>query len=159
MHVANLMANCMDYVRYCSIIQSSGTGKLRLLDELSKGYPPIPVNLHEEGTSGASHLFFIFFVICHTRHLDFPPPGIVIRDFLTPFDNEYDQMETKSYSRACHFLRSLFMHTKNLIVDLSDNKADRITQFMQFMSKGQTFQVRGAEDDWKNFYRVVVRRG
>jgi hypothetical protein len=64
-------------------------------------------------------------------------------------------METKSYSRACHFLRSLLIHTKNVIVGLSDNKAVRIMQFRQFMSKEQNF--RGAGDDQKNFYRVIIR--
>lgn len=40
------------YTSFCSIVQSSGMGKSRLLDELSKTHFLIPVNLHETETRG-----------------------------------------------------------------------------------------------------------
>ena len=40
------------YGRFCSIVQSSGMGKSRLLDEFSKEYFLIPVNLRAPGARG-----------------------------------------------------------------------------------------------------------
>lgn len=54
-HVARHLspANVDVYGRHCSIIQSSGMGKSRLLDEFSKHFFLIPINLRpaeEEGS-------------------------------------------------------------------------------------------------------------
>jgi hypothetical protein len=46
------------YGRYCPIIQSSGMGKSRLLDEFSKQYFMIPVNLHR-GREGSSYQCYL----------------------------------------------------------------------------------------------------
>jgi len=47
------------YGRYCSIVQSSGMGKSRLLDELSKEFFLIPINLRPSNGRGLSfHLYF-----------------------------------------------------------------------------------------------------
>jgi hypothetical protein len=46
------------YGRYCSIIQSSGMGKSRLLDEFSKSYFLIPINLRSE-SGGSSYHFYL----------------------------------------------------------------------------------------------------
>ena len=40
------------YGRYCSIVQSSGMGKSRLLDEFSKHFFMFPVNLRGENNKG-----------------------------------------------------------------------------------------------------------
>ena len=45
------------YARSCSIVQSSGMGKSRLLDEFSKSHFLIPINLRPEKTDGASIFF------------------------------------------------------------------------------------------------------
>ncbi|RXW16553.1 hypothetical protein EST38_g9302 [Candolleomyces aberdarensis] len=41
------------YARYASIVQSSGTGKSRAVDEMSKEHFVIPINLRAPGTTGA----------------------------------------------------------------------------------------------------------
>ncbi len=52
-HVENQMKSKL-YARYCSIVQSSGMGKSRLLDEFSKAHFLIPINLRPEGDQGVS---------------------------------------------------------------------------------------------------------
>ncbi len=48
------------YGRYCSIVQSSGMGKSRLLDELSKDLFLIPINLRPSSGRGLSyHIPFV----------------------------------------------------------------------------------------------------
>ena len=45
------------YARYLEIVQSSGTGKSRMIEELSKTHLVIPINLRGPDESGLS-LFF-----------------------------------------------------------------------------------------------------
>lgn len=52
-HVAEQLSPSLAvYGRYCSIVQSSGMGKSRLLDEFSKYFFLIPVNLRSAGSRG-----------------------------------------------------------------------------------------------------------
>jgi hypothetical protein len=132
--------------RYCSIVQSSGMGKSRLVDEFSKDHFLIPINLRKQGAGGASHRFCFTFMVCYTRHLGFPPPDGAARQFLLSFDNQ------SSYR---YFLLSLFIHTKKKILDLgASSKKDLIFQFREYMTKGQTFGGVGIER--YNFYKNVV---
>ncbi|KAI0253835.1 hypothetical protein BJV78DRAFT_1359880 [Lactifluus subvellereus] len=137
-HVSQQMAKMENYAPFCSIVQSSGMGKSRLLDEFSKDHFLIPINLREEGSRG------------------FPPPDVVVRNFLTPYDSEDKNMQEKSYSRACHFLLELFVCTKDTITSLgADNQKDRIAKkFRDFMSEDQRFSGVGTKR--KEFYAGVV---
>ena len=66
-------------------------------------------------------------------------------------------MQQKSYSRACHFLLSLFDRTKDLVIELgANNKKGRIVKFREYMSEEQTFAVVG--DKRREFYDDVVKR-
>ncbi len=58
LHVADQLTLPDVYGRYCSIVQSSGMGKSRMLDELSKDYFLIPINLRGATSRGSflSHL-------------------------------------------------------------------------------------------------------
>jgi hypothetical protein len=47
------------YARYLAIVQSSGTGKSRMIDELSKEHLVIPINLRVAG-SGTSDIAINF---------------------------------------------------------------------------------------------------
>ena len=47
-HVSQQMKMGKAYARYCSIVQSSGMGKSRLLDEFSKEHFLIPINLRPD---------------------------------------------------------------------------------------------------------------
>ncbi|KAI9434529.1 hypothetical protein H4582DRAFT_2060231 [Lactarius indigo] len=51
-HVRDQMKLVEMYARYCSIVQSSGMGKSRLLDEFSKKHFMIPINLRPEDAQG-----------------------------------------------------------------------------------------------------------
>src|ERR1700733_15010335 len=52
LHVVRLVSDQDLYGPHCSIVQSSGMGKSRLLDQFSKSNFVIPINLRMEGTSG-----------------------------------------------------------------------------------------------------------
>lgn len=54
-HVKGQMVRGKLYARYCSIVQSSGMGKSRLMDELSKKHFLIPINLRPKGSEGVSY--------------------------------------------------------------------------------------------------------
>jgi hypothetical protein len=56
-HVHDQMRTTGMYARYNMIIQSSGMGKSRLLDEFSKHHFLIPINLRPEGSEGVSCSF------------------------------------------------------------------------------------------------------
>ncbi|SRR6266404_2158519 len=51
-HVVGVTRSAMRYAPYCSIIQSSGMGKSRLLDEFSKNHFLIPINLRKRDAGG-----------------------------------------------------------------------------------------------------------
>jgi hypothetical protein len=57
-HVAALLLDSQLYGRYCSIIQSSGMGKSRLLDEFSKEHFLIPINLRSARNRGLCYHFY-----------------------------------------------------------------------------------------------------
>lgn len=53
-HIADELDLGDSYGRFCVIVQSSGMGKSRLLDEHSKNYFMIPINLRSSDTRGVS---------------------------------------------------------------------------------------------------------
>jgi hypothetical protein len=53
-HISEQLDLGKPYGRFCTIIQSSGMGKSRLLDEHSKNYFMIPINLRSSKTQGLS---------------------------------------------------------------------------------------------------------
>jgi hypothetical protein len=64
---AHLASNPKDednYARYISIVQSSGMGKSRAVDELSKTHLVVPLNLRQESQGNLSHMS-----ICTRREL------------------------------------------------------------------------------------------
>jgi hypothetical protein len=95
-------------------------------------------------------------MVCNTHHLGFPPPDEKVRDFLTLFHMQGEDMARKSYNRACNFLCSLLIHTKKKIEELGDESKDRIERFREFMSEGQTLHSVG--DNRKKFYHEVVNQ-
>ena len=103
-------------------------------------------------------LFFFFLPFRrYTRLLGFPPADVNVRVFLTEYESHDPEMQQKSYSRACHFLLSLFDRTKDLVVELgANNKKGRIVKFREYMSEEQTFAVVG--DKRREFYDDVVKR-
>jgi hypothetical protein len=64
-HVENQMMMGKRYTCYCSIIQSSGMGKSRLLDEFSKKHFLVPINLRPKDSGGVLCLSFHLHAIKH----------------------------------------------------------------------------------------------
>ncbi|KAH9052553.1 hypothetical protein EDB87DRAFT_1692196 [Lactarius vividus] len=94
-HVNVQMAMGKRYARYCSIVQSSGMGKSRLLDGFSKEHFLIPINLRPKDGKG------------------YPPADEEVREFLTSNREYQDKNRSESsYMRACCFLKALFYVTR-----------------------------------------------
>ncbi|KAI0253840.1 hypothetical protein BJV78DRAFT_1351441 [Lactifluus subvellereus] len=126
-HVTQQMAKWNNYTPLCPIVQSSGMGKSRLVDEFSKVHFLIPINLRKKHSQGL------------------PPTDVAL----------WSKDAGEVLFRACHFLFSLFVCTKDTITTLdADNKKDRIVKFREFMSEGQRFGEVGKKR--KNFYAGVV---
>jgi hypothetical protein len=47
-HIKNYATKDSDFARYTSIVQSSGMGKSRTIDELSKKHLVVPLNLRQD---------------------------------------------------------------------------------------------------------------
>ncbi|KAH8990142.1 hypothetical protein EDB86DRAFT_3104146 [Lactarius hatsudake] len=128
-HVIEERSKQSTYGPYCSIVQSSGMGKSRLLDEFSKNHFLIPVNLRRKETSG------------------FPPPDDAIRDLLTQIDE----------NGMLHFLIVLFEKTTRVITDElkgASSRSERITKFREFMAQGQT--MTGVGEKRRTFYDEIA---
>ncbi|KAH9082104.1 hypothetical protein EDB83DRAFT_613711 [Lactarius deliciosus] len=124
------------YAPFCSIVQSSGMGKSRLVDEFSKTNFLIPINLRRSGASG------------------FPPPDDVVRDLLTQRD---PVGKNKTFGRSLYFLVALFQRAASVITnDLkgASSRSERITQFREFMTTGQSMGSVGTKR--LNFYKGIV---
>ncbi|KAH8983004.1 hypothetical protein EDB86DRAFT_3126111 [Lactarius hatsudake] len=108
------------YGRYCSIVQSSGMGKLRLLDEFSKNFFLIPINLRASTDQG------------------YPPADSEVRNFLTQHDGVHSAL-----SLMQQFLLMLFSRTKATLEHMGSTKSGRIREFQEYMSKDQTMHSSG----------------
>ncbi|TDL24869.1 hypothetical protein BD410DRAFT_65329 [Rickenella mellea] len=111
-----------NYAKYTAILQSSGMGKSRLIDEMSKNTFLIPLCLRKE-TSG------------------FPPPDKRVADHLT---SKCD--ETECVRRSFAFLAALFDHTANWVKDHRDNGDDYSSlssRFRSYLVKDQQATMHG----------------
>lgn len=124
---------------YCSIVQSSGMGKSRLLDEFARGHFVIPINLRPAMSDG------------------FPPADGEVRDFLLSVTDALEVSADSAYSRACNLFLALFNKTEETIASFNGRtKAERIKEFRTFMSDGQSMRVAGGNR--QRFYSDVVTR-
>ncbi|KIL57882.1 hypothetical protein M378DRAFT_357000 [Amanita muscaria Koide BX008] len=134
------------YARFLDVIQSSGMGKSRMIDELSKEHFVIPINVRTTGTG-------------------FPPADYVVSKFLVhaPFTPD------DASRRAQAFLISLFEITAKTIPDLdrvlepiiskmlaADRPTSNAQKFRLFMTYGQSSSQPGRLR--KYFYDKVIRR-
>ena len=89
------------YAKQVAIIQSSGTGKSRMVHELSKLIFTIPFNLRlgdeSGGARGAYILSLRFHLSLHMIEFAFPRPDNAIRDYLNG-----ENMTEKEYGRFFH---------------------------------------------------------
>ncbi|KAM6501265.1 hypothetical protein JOM56_004279 [Amanita muscaria] len=131
------------YARYASIIQSSGMGKSRMIDELSKKHLVLPVNLRPSSDKG------------------FPAADVEVRDFLTVDETEKD----KIYRRSHAFLIALFTITIGYLQNIDQHITDEqrrernpqtiAEKFRLLMTAGQTFERQGGKRC--GFYSDVVK--
>ncbi|KAK2467168.1 hypothetical protein APHAL10511_000717 [Amanita phalloides] len=115
---------------------SSGTGKSRMIEELSKAHLVIPVNLRGSYETG------------------YPPPDKKARAYLS---GTTSQMEARVHAEA--FLRAVFKEASNLITKLRktlpkhmDNQI--VDLFSKYMSEGMSWNSHG--DKRQSFYDKVV---
>ncbi|KAH9179801.1 hypothetical protein EDB89DRAFT_2238751 [Lactarius sanguifluus] len=131
-----LSSTTQPYGRYCSIIQSSGMGKSRLLDEFSKNYFMIPINLrHSEGQG-------------------YPPADHKVRNFLTDGGRVIPHSSARYLIQ--HFLLALFDKTAVVLKKMGPTKSERIRNFRDFMSKDQSMGSAGKNRN--KFYEEVIAK-
>ncbi|KAJ2932221.1 hypothetical protein H1R20_g4870, partial [Candolleomyces eurysporus] len=133
------------YARYASIVQSSGTGKSRAVDEMSKEHFVIPINLRAPGTTG------------------YPPPDEILQSFLC---RTGQGTQDDRYSLFCAFLQALFQTTvlaldNGLGLDSGEgefNDNDRpeeiASKFRKHMSSGMSANGHGPYRI--GFYKLVT---
>lgn len=96
-HVKQQMTMGKRYARYCSIVQSSGMGKSRLLDEFAKEHFLIPINLRPKGGEGVSCPFHLYGL--SNSSVRSPPADDQVREFLTS-PQCYRNKDAKESSRS-----------------------------------------------------------
>ncbi|KIL63618.1 hypothetical protein M378DRAFT_24971 [Amanita muscaria Koide BX008] len=131
------------YARYASILQSSGMGKSRMIDELSKKHLVLPINLRPSSDEG------------------FPAADVDVRIFLTVGETEKDNM----HRRYRAFLIALFITARRYLQNIDQHIADELPleqsphtiaeKFRLLMTAGQTFKRQGGKRC--EFYSAVVK--
>jgi hypothetical protein len=162
------------YARVLTIVQSSGMGKSRMIDELSKHHFVIPLNLRD-GESGRFFWCLISKFIPLTKLTGYPASDSKVRSwFKTP-----GLSPAQSDLRCSAFLTALLEKTLEIVEDpqrqirnaiekspnlREDEKEVALNhypialqeQFRLFMTVGQTFSKQG--DLRVNFYDRVIER-
>ncbi|KAI0267789.1 hypothetical protein BC834DRAFT_58548 [Gloeopeniophorella convolvens] len=126
------------YGPFCPIIQSSGMGKSRLLDEFAKNHFSIPINLRGPNSKG------------------FPPPDANVRDYLTCIDEDNPEYSKVSGVRMYAFLGALLSHATTVVESFGDrDRMERIALFREYMAKGHSMKNVGGRR--KLFYDEVLK--
>ncbi|KAH7905574.1 hypothetical protein BJ138DRAFT_1130414 [Hygrophoropsis aurantiaca] len=135
------------YDRSCSIMQSSGMGKSRAVDELSKTHFVIPINLRADNAG-------------------YPPPDDDVHDYLCE-----PTSQNSSYLTACGFLAALFEEVHRALsghpeaikqpegldpIDRAATAADIAALFRAYKAEGMTVSTHGRYR--REFYARVVDR-
>ncbi|KAF8138824.1 hypothetical protein EV363DRAFT_1314913 [Boletus edulis] len=116
------------YAKYCPVVQSSGMGKSRAVDEMSKYHFVIPVNLLSPESSG------------------YPPRDQPAYDYLI---KSYSREE--AFLRSCSFLHALFLQTIHVVKPMAKD-----TVAEQFRNKMTVGMLRNRHSEWRtNFYKEV----
>ncbi|KAF9218832.1 hypothetical protein BS17DRAFT_761849 [Gyrodon lividus] len=134
------------YIQYAAIVQSSGTGKSRVIDEMSKSRFVIPINLRDETIAGYRY----------------PPRDVSVCSY---FSVEEIITPREAYCRASAFLHALFETTKDVLLgdvpalkDLAkfDRTQPAPAQFRSHMEAGMSHEAHGQFR--QKFYAVVCSR-
>ncbi|TFY78103.1 hypothetical protein EWM64_g5907 [Hericium alpestre] len=135
-HIRSWIFRTESYAHCMGIIQSSGMGKSRCVDELSKHRFVVPLNLRDPKGEG------------------FPPSDTCLYDFFSPVPEDKRVAESKAQA----FLVALF---EQVIIEVNRLKGenpggDINILFRQFMTKGQKFHAHGPGR--QRFYDRVITR-
>jgi hypothetical protein len=141
------------YAHYAAIVQSSGMGKSRTVDELAKDHFVIPLNLREATSSGGCRPGS---GIHGTRprvnsSSGYPPADHSVRDYLITAGSR-----DIAYDRASAFLEALLKHTTAVLCGL-DNSLDYVgcaREFRVWMTNGQ--KMTGHNQFREDFYKKVI---
>ncbi|KAL5521492.1 hypothetical protein ACEPAF_2240 [Sanghuangporus sanghuang] len=142
------------YANMCAIIQSSGTGKSRMVDQLGTEHFVIPICLRDPKTTG------------------FPPPDDKVRKYFLnsiELDDATPRRFNESYAinRIDAFFQALFESTeaklKEIITKIRSENANTLdmyrqasADFRQFMTKGQRYN--DPSEDRLKFYSEIINR-
>ncbi|KIM88098.1 hypothetical protein PILCRDRAFT_3154 [Piloderma croceum F 1598] len=153
------------YANYLAIVQSSGMGKSRTVDEMGKHHFLIPMNLREAESTGR-----LIALTVHLRPddaLGYPPADHDVRNYLCAEQSDSSVV----YQRACAFLAALFDETASVLrgdpdavakpeelppIDLDEDVASLAAQFRTYMNAGTTMTAHGRFQT--EFYAKVVDR-
>jgi hypothetical protein len=147
------------YARYTSIVQSSGMGKSRAIDELSKKHLVVPLNLREDSKGKFLNDCAVPWSL--TVALGFPPPDDDVRDWLLK-----GKTKMEAFTRAGAFLCALFVTLLRYLQQLDAEIADISTlaiderpksleaKLRLLMTAGQTFSRQGQPR--RQFYEEVL---
>ncbi|KAI0275426.1 hypothetical protein BC834DRAFT_49050 [Gloeopeniophorella convolvens] len=137
-HVTECTKHKADSYRpYCPIVQSSGTGKSRLVDEFTKTHFSIPITLRKPDSMG------------------FPPGDVNAYEYLT--HTEERRPPEASYARMYAFLGALLWKATGVVESLggADREA-RIQNFREYMTEGQNMERVGEKR--RLFYDAVLEK-
>ncbi|KAF8637023.1 hypothetical protein AX17_003092 [Amanita inopinata Kibby_2008] len=132
------------YGRFLSVVQSSGTGKSRMIDELSKEHIVIPINLRGPRSTG------------------FPPGDMNVSEYiLGPSSEGQTQIRYQSFLTALFEVTATYL--KEIDEHLSTVASEEECQAMPFaeklrllMTTGETYHTPGSLR--QEFYTEVIER-
>ncbi|OBZ69296.1 hypothetical protein A0H81_10923 [Grifola frondosa] len=127
------------YANYSAIVQSSGTGKSRMVDELAKRELVIPMNLRS-----------------YTSKKAFPPSDTVIYDYFRPTE---DVTQLTALSRSYAFVTAVLNQTTEVIQGFEREgleREDYVAAFRTYMTEGQTMEKQA--DKRVKFYEDAIEQ-
>lgn len=133
----------LSYARYATLVQSSGMGKSRLVDEVAKQVLVIPLNLRERGTRGHRFRTACHCSIAEMGFLGFPPPDEDFRNFWEEAARSRSADECSAYCDT--FLTALFRVTLDTLKTIVDKHgpASLPSKFRSHLNEGMSFQIHG----------------
>ncbi|KAF8205492.1 hypothetical protein K438DRAFT_2014426 [Mycena galopus ATCC 62051] len=126
-----------------SVIQSSGTGKSRMVEQAANKVFTIPINLHEDLNDGRGNI------------KTFPPPDDALRLYFESRANKTDDQQKADYAVL---LRVLFDTTREMVQALwPDEKGAALAErWADYMRQGLTGEENGKNR--RNLYSSVVQK-
>jgi hypothetical protein len=151
-----------EYARYAALVQSSGTGKSRLVDETAKSIFTIPINIRAPKTLGLC-LVHAMRLHLNMMHVGYPPLDDEPRQFLV--ENTKSMSRDTTFLSQCAFLTALFAHTMEIVKNINEHvstfgvsiasSASATMKFHALMSHDMKFGEHGQFR--RGFYAQVIK--